>query len=87
MKLDPIPIYRKIFVPWHDSEAACLFVIVFLFFVVLFGFAGIKVANEEPHYQPYLWVPILLVVLSSGVIVSITIRLIRRFLSRFSVEP
>jgi uncharacterized protein (DUF983 family) len=83
MKLEPTPVYRKIIIPWHDSEAACLVVIVFLFFVVLFGFVGIKVGSEIPMYQSYLWVPVLLVGLSTVVIISITIRLIRRFLRRF----
>lgn len=84
MKIDSFPVYRKIIVPWHDSEAVCLIVVVFLFFTVLFGFAGIKVASQAPQYHAYLWVPVLLIVLSTGVIISITIRLVRRFLSRLS---
>ncbi len=83
MKLDQPAAYRKTVVQWYDSEAVCLVVIVFLFVVVLFGLAGITVATSTPQYQKFLWVPVLLTVLSSGVIGSITIRLIRRFIARF----
>ena len=79
MRLDQHPVYRKVFVSWYDSEIVCLVFIVFLFVVFLFGFIGISVARETEAYRPYIWVPILLVVLSGGVIISITIRLIHRF--------
>lgn len=82
MKLDHPPLYRKAVVQWYDSELACLITVVFLFLVVLFGMAGITVAKSTPQYQDYIWVPILLTVLGAGVIISITIRLTKRFLSR-----
>lgn len=81
MKLDqPPPIYRKIIVPWYDSETMCLAAIIFLLPVVLFGLVGINAANSNQQYQAFLWIPVLLTVLSAGVVFSIAVRLIRRYL-------
>ena len=79
MRLDQNPVYRKVILPWYDSEIACLILIVLLLVVFLFGFIGISVASESISYSSYIWVPIVLVVLSGGVILTITIRLIRRY--------
>ena len=79
MRLDQNPVYRKVIVPWYDSEIACLVLIGLLFVVFLFGFIGISVAIDNSVHGSYLWVPIALVVMSGGIIVSITIRLIIRY--------
>ncbi len=79
MRLDQNPVYRKVIVPWYDSEITCLVLIVLLFVVFLFGFIGISVASESIFYGSYIWVPVILVVVSGGIILSITIRLIRRY--------
>jgi len=84
MRIDKNPIFRKVIVPWYDSEAACSIVIFFMFLIFLFSFAGISVARENIEYYEYVWVPVLLVVMSGGVIISITIRLIKRYVRRFS---
>ena len=84
MRLDPNPVFRKVIVPWYDSEMACLVVIAFMVVVVLFGFAGISVAQDNPLYHDHIWVPILLIIMSGSVIISITVRLARRNLQRFS---
>ncbi len=82
MQLDPNPLYRKVIIPWYDSEPACFFVIVFMFLIFLFGMVGISVANETHPYQLYVWVPAFLVIMSVWVIVSTTIRLIKRYVDR-----
>lgn len=82
MRLDQKgPFYRKVFIPWYDSEVACLLVIVFMFVVFLFGMMGISVARESPEYRVFVWVPVSIVALSAAVILSTTIRLIRRYLN------
>ena len=78
------PFFRKVIVPWYDSETACLILIVFMLLVCLFGLAGISVARENVGYYQYIWIAVLLVVLSGVVIISTTIRLIKRFTSRHS---
>ncbi|MCJ7615275.1 MAG: hypothetical protein MUO43_01925 [Desulfobacterales bacterium] len=84
MPLDQNPLFRKAMAPWHDTEKACYIVIVFMFLVLLFGIAGISAASEKTEYNDYIWVPVLLMVMSAGVIVSISIRLIKRYANQFS---
>ena len=84
MRLVQNPVFRKVIVPWYDSEASCLVVIVCMGLVFFFGFAGVSVARENIHYQQHMWVPILLIVMSGGVIISTTIRLAKRYFQRFS---
>ncbi|MFC1825842.1 hypothetical protein ACFLYZ_00430 [Thermodesulfobacteriota bacterium] len=84
MRLDKNPMFRKAIVPWYDSETACFIVIVLMAFIFMFGFAGTSVAHENAAYQEYIWVPVLLMVMSGWVIVSTTIRLIKRYAYRYS---
>ena len=84
MLFEQKPFFRKVIIPWYDSETACLILIVCMFLVCLFGFAGISVAHENVEYNQNIWIAVLLVVLSIVVIISTTIRLIKRFTSRHS---
>ena len=86
MLLDQNPLFRKVIVPWYDTEKACYTVIVFMLPVFLFGIAGILEAVEKTEYNEYVWVPVLIVVMSAGVIVSIAIRLIKRCFYWFSKQ-
>lgn len=52
--------------------------IAFMLIVFLFGLAGISVARANKEFNDYVWVPIVLVVLSGGVIFFNILRLIRR---------
>lgn len=82
MRLDQHPVFRRVIVPWYDSEAACVILIVMMFFVFLVGSAGISVAREEAEYAGFLWVPVLVVLLSGSVIVTAAVRLARRLIGR-----
>ncbi len=82
MRLDPNPIYRKEIIPWYDSEVAGLIVVVFMIVSLLFGTVGIVVARQNPIYHGYTWVPVLVVALSGGVVVSMAVRMLRRYLRR-----
>jgi len=84
MRIDQNPLFRKVIVPWYDSESACYIVIFIMVLVFLFGFAGISATRENIAYHEYVWVPVLLVLMSGGVIISTTIRLIKRYSRRFS---
>jgi len=83
MQLDQYPVFRKIILPWYDSETSCYIMIVLMIIAILFALMGIKIARENVEYHGYIWVPVLLVVMSSGVIVSTSIRLIKRYMRRF----
>lgn len=79
MPLDQNPLFRKVILPWYDTERVCFTVILFMFVIFLFGIVGIVEALEKIEYNEYIWVPVLLVAMSAWVIASISIRLIKRY--------
>lgn len=79
MRLGHNPLFRKAIVPWYDSETACLIVILFLIVVFVFGLVGISVVRQNIEYREHMWVAVLLTGLSGAVIVSTTIRLVKRY--------
>lgn len=84
MRMDQNPFFRKIIVPWYDSDTACYIVIVCMGITVFFGFSGISTAREYPAAHAPIWIPVLLIVLSTGVILSTLIRLLKRYLHRYA---
>lgn len=82
MRIDESPVFRKTFVPWYDSTGSCLVMILFLDGVFLFSAAGLSVARMAPEFYPHIWVPVLLMVASGGLMLSTAFRLIRRYLDR-----
>jgi hypothetical protein len=78
MPLDQNPLFRKVIAPWYDTEKACFTIIILMLLVFLFGITGILEALEKTEYNEYIWVPVLLVAMSTWVIVSTSIRLIKR---------
>jgi len=84
MSQDKSPVFRQAIIPWYDSSRVCWVLIGFLTAVVIFGGAGVKEALGSAAFAAYVWVPLLLVILGLGVIASILIRLMRRYLDRLS---
>ena len=84
MRIDQNPLFRKTIIPWYDSEAVCIVVIVFMMIVFFFGVVGISVARENSEYHGYVWIAVLLVVIIAAVIFSTVIRLIKRHARRYS---
>ncbi len=76
------PVFRKAIIPWYHSKTAYGITIAFMLFVFLFGLAGISVARAHIQFNDYLWVPMVLVVLSGTIIMFNIIRLIRRHASK-----
>ena len=74
-----LPVFRKTTNPWYQAKMVYGIIIVFMLGVLLFGLVGISVTREIKQYHGYVWVPIILVVLSTGVMISAIIRLIRRY--------
>ena len=79
MPSDKNPVFRKAVIPWYDSKTAYIIVIVFLLLVFLFAMVGISVSGDNPAYHGYVWVPVILLVLSAGVITITIARLIKRY--------
>ena len=84
MRIEQNLIYRKIIVPWYDSEAGCIIVLVVMGLVLLFAISGISVSHETVEYKTYGWVAELLIALSGWVMVSSGFRLIKRYIHRYS---
>jgi hypothetical protein len=82
MPLDKSPVFRKVVLPWYRSKVVCICMLIFMVLVFCFGLIGISVAREDAAYRPHLWLPIVLVVLSGGLMLSFGIRLIRRYWSK-----
>ena len=79
MRLDQNPLFRRVIVPWYDSNTACLILLFTMLVVLCFAVAGVWVAVDTPAYQGYWWLPALLLVLSLLVVVSVAVRLIKRY--------
>ena len=79
MPSDKSPVFRKEIIPWYNSNTAYIILILFMLLVLLFASAGISVANGYPAYEGYVWVPIVLLVLSAGIIITTMARLIKRY--------
>ncbi|EFK97009.1 membrane protein [sediment metagenome] len=85
MQFDQNPFFRKVIIPWYDSKAASLLVAGFLILVSFFGILGISVAVEDAETFSAAWVPLMLVLTSMGVVVSILMRMINRRFRRSSL--
>ncbi len=82
MLLDPKPVYRRVILPWYDSDIVCFATLLFAGFVLFFGSCGIHAAYETPAYRQYVWIPGLLFAMGLMVFLSIAVRLINRYLQR-----
>jgi len=80
--LDQAPSFRKVIVPWYDSELACFLIIAFLLMVVFFSAVGISITPEYPASPGIIWIPALLLCLSILALLTTVLRLIRRYLDR-----
>ena len=78
----PNPVFRKAIIPWYHSTNAYILVIIFMLGVFFFALTGISVARQSPSYRGYVWVPAVLLVMSAGMIITTTARLIKRYLHK-----
>ena len=76
------PVYRRLILPWYDSEIVCFSTLLFAGFVLFIGYLGIHAAYEIPAYRQYVWIPGLLIAMGLVLFVSVTIRLINRYVQR-----
>ena len=82
MPSDKSPVFRKPVIPWYQSKTAYGLTIAFMLIVLFVGLVGISVTREYEAFNGYVWVPALLVILSSCLIITSIIRLIRRYTSK-----
>jgi hypothetical protein len=80
MHVEQPPIYRKIIIPWYDSNAVCIGLMAAMLPVLFFGILGTSASLETPEYRQYGWLPGLLVGMSLWVIFSVGLRMTFRLL-------
>ncbi|MDO9264469.1 MAG: hypothetical protein Q7U02_10925 [Desulfosalsimonadaceae bacterium] len=80
MQLDKNPFFRKAFVPWYTTDAACLIKAALMLLCLLFGIDGVKVARDMENCHGCVGIPLLLVGLSFIVLMINIIRLIERYI-------
>jgi hypothetical protein len=74
--------FRKEIAPWYDSDTICLIMVGFLLVIFLFSIAGISEAYEKIEYHKHVWVPGILFIMTGGIIISTSIRLLKRYYKR-----
>lgn len=84
MRAGQAPLFRNVIVPWYDADTVCYGLVALMAVVLIFSILGVAAAREVPEYQGYAWVPLLLAMMSTGVLVSTIVRLFRRNVSRSS---
>ncbi len=84
MSLESKPMFRKVIYPFYDSDTACIVIIILMLLIIMFSIAGISVAREVPQYNGYVWVPVVLAIMSSIILLPAVIRLIKHYLARLS---
>lgn len=86
MKLNKSPLFRRVIIPWYDSDLFCLVISIFAAYVFYFSTVGIGVALEHQQYQRYRWVPLTLMFLSGVLLVANLFRIVSRIVKRFTEE-
>lgn len=84
MRLEQGPVFRKAIIPWYDSDALCIALLVFSVVVLGFSVVGIQVAWAETAFHAFAWLPVILGTLAFFVAISVMIRLFRRLSERRS---
>ena len=79
MRIDQNPLFRKVIVPWYDSKVVCRIIIIFTLFTSLFGLIGIATASTTESYNDYIWIPVVLTVVSGIVLTAAIIRLVKQY--------
>jgi len=83
MRLDQKSVHRKEMIPWYDSDYSHYIIIVFMFFIFLFGVQGVSVAKENADYNDFLWPPTIMLVMSGLLIISCVLRIVRRYIKKY----
>ena len=78
------PVFRRAIIPWYDSDRVCWIIVGFMLFTAVFSIAGLFTALEEPDHQRHIWLPALLLLLSTAITISTLIRMFRRYIDRIS---
>jgi hypothetical protein len=79
MYLDQTPFFRKIIIPWYDSNSACWILMICMLLVFGFALVGVSVARLDPDLAEHAWFPGMLALLAFYLKVKLAFRLRQRF--------
>jgi hypothetical protein len=74
------PVFRKIIVPWYDSDIICAGSAMMMIFVFLFALRGLNMALQIAEHPEFIWMPLILAGMSLCVFFTLAARLLRRHL-------
>jgi len=80
---DQTPLFRRVILPWYDTDAVCVLTGLFMLMIFGFGLIGVGVAFETPGGGRHAWVPAVLLALSAAGIITVCLRLYRRHAINF----
>ena len=87
MPAEKNPVFRKAVIPWYKSTSAYIIMIILMLLVFFFALAGVLVAREFPEYKGYVWVPVVLLAMSAGIVITTAARLIKRYSHKTARQP
>jgi hypothetical protein len=78
MQHDQDPVFRKIIVPWYDSDIVCAVCALAMIFVFLFALRGLNIALQIADDPAFIWMPLTLSGMSLCAFLSLVARLLHR---------
>ena len=78
MRLDPNPLFRRVITPWYSSTLKCWIMVLVMFAIMLFSWAGMVVAFSREEFREHLGIPVIMLVSSLSLFILNFVRLIRR---------
>ena len=82
MQHDQEPVFRKIIVPWYNTDFACVCAALAMMLVAAFALRGLNIALQIVDHPTFIGLPLILLGMCLFVLFSLVARLLnRRFLT------
>ena len=78
MQSDQEPVFRRIIVPWYDSDIVCIAAALAMIAVAAFALRGLNIALQIVDHPTLIGLPLTLLALSLIVFFSLAGRLLQR---------
>ncbi len=82
MRPSGLVLEKKRIPAWYDTSPVYVGLFLFALATAVFSLTGIKVAHDTPEYNRYVWVPCLLLAMSTLLMVTGGFRLLHRIYSK-----
>lgn len=80
MKKDTRSVFTVADNPWYDGTRSCLAVMVLMAVIHYFGWSGIAACVSRAEWKGYWHLPVILIISSLSVFLSVAVRIISRHL-------